>query len=67
MNELKLSYDKATRKGVISFPNGHRLTISNVDEDKAQEFFRQHAPEFQKRDCVLHSTACFETRSAANG
>lgn len=67
MSEPVLTYDKAARKGVISFPNGHRLTISNVDESKAKDFFEKHAQEFMKRDCVLHTSAGFETRGEANG
>jgi hypothetical protein len=67
MTEPTLTYDAATRKGVIAFPNGHRLTIANVDEGQAQAFFKKHAAEFQKRDCVLHTVACIETRSGANG
>jgi hypothetical protein len=67
MTEPTLAYDQSTRKGVISFPNGHRLTIANVDEAKAQEFFSKHAAEFQKRDCVLHTSAGVETRGSTNG
>lgn len=67
MSEPVLTYDKATRKGVISFPNGHRLTIANVDNDQFDEFARKNAAEFQKRDCVLHTSAGFETRGNANG
>jgi hypothetical protein len=66
MSEPVLSYDKSTRKGVITFPNGHRLTIGNVDEAKAQEFFTKHAKEFMRRDCILHTSAGFETRGAGN-
>lgn len=67
MSEPTLTYDKTARKGVITFPNGHRLTVANVDEDKANDFFRKHAAEFHKRDCVLHTSACMETRENSNG
>jgi hypothetical protein len=67
MSEPVLSYDKSTRKGVITFPNGHRLTISNVDNEQFDEFARKNAAEFQKRDCVLHTVAGFETREQSNG
>jgi hypothetical protein len=67
MTEPTLSYDKATRKGVITFPNGHRLTVSNVDQEKAEDFFKRHAPEFQKRGCILHGAGAFETRETPNG
>jgi nucleoside 2-deoxyribosyltransferase len=66
MSEPVLKYDKAARKGVIEFPNGHRLTIGNVDEEQAQAFFKKNAAEFQKRDCVLHTVAGFETREHGN-
>lgn len=65
MSEPTLTYDAAKRQGVIKFPNGHELRVSNVDETKAKEFFTKHAGEFHKRDCVLHSVAGFETREAA--
>lgn len=63
MSEPTLSYDGAARKAVIEFPNGHKLTVGNVDETKAKAFFAKHAREFEKRDCVLHTSACFEVRS----
>lgn len=63
MSKPTLAYDKEQRRAVIEFPNGHQLKIGNVDEAKAQEFFEKHAEEFQKRDCVLHTSACFEVRS----
>jgi hypothetical protein len=65
--EPKLDYDPDTRKAVISFPNGHKLTVSNVDEAKANDFFRKHAAEFARRDCVLHTVGSFERRSESNG
>jgi hypothetical protein len=67
MNEPVLTYDAKTRKGVIAFPNGHRLAIGNVDQAQFDEFARKNAAEFQKRDCVLHTVAGFETRETANG
>lgn len=62
MSEPKFEYVATTRKGVITFPNGHKLTVGNVDEAKAKEFFDKHAAEFQKRDCVLHTSTCIEKR-----
>lgn len=62
MTEPTLTYDAATRKAVIEFPNGHKLKLGNVDEAKAKQFFEKHAKEFEKRDCVLHTSACFEVR-----
>lgn len=63
MTEPTLAYDETARKAVIEFPNGHKLTVGNVDEDKAKQFFAKHAKEFEKRDCVLHTSACFEVRN----
>jgi hypothetical protein len=65
--EPTFAYDEQARKGVITFPNGHQLTIGNVDRAKAEDFYARHAAEFMKRDCILHTSACFETRSEANG
>lgn len=65
MSDPTLTYDKAARKGVIAFPNGHRLTIANVDEEKAQDFFKRHAAEFQKRDCCFHTAEGAFTRESA--
>lgn len=67
MSEPTLTYDAKTRKAVIAFPNGHRLTVGNVDEAKAQDFFRKHVAEFARRDCILHTVAGFETRSNTHG
>lgn len=67
MSEPVLAYDKDAKRGVITFPNGHRLAIGNVDEDKAKEFFGKHAAEFMRRDCILHTVAGFETRDVSNG
>lgn len=67
MKDPQLAYDAAARKAVISFPNGHKLTVANVDEAKARDFFEKNAAEFMKRDCVLHTSAGFETRGVANG
>ena len=63
MSDPVLKYDAATRMGVITFPKGHQLSIGNVDQKQCYEFPRTNAAEFQKRDCVLHTVAGFETRS----
>jgi hypothetical protein len=62
MTEPTLNYDETERVGVITFPNGHQLRVKNVDKAKADDFFKRHAKEFQKRDCVLHTSACVEVR-----
>jgi hypothetical protein len=63
MTEPTLEYDAATRKATIEFPNGHKLRVGNVDESKARDFFSKHAKEFEKRNCVLDTSGCFEVRS----
>lgn len=63
MKEPTLSYDAAARKATIEFPNGHKLRIGNVDEAQARTFFERHAKEFERRNCVLETTGCFEVRT----
>ena len=63
MSEPTFEYDEQARKAVISFPNGHSLRVAGIDKEKAEEFFRKHAAEFAKRDCVLHTSSTFEVRS----
>lgn len=62
MTEPKLSYDAEARKATIEFPNGHKLRVGNVDEPQARSFFEKHAKEFERRNCVLETTGCFEVR-----
>jgi hypothetical protein len=52
---IQLSYDAAAKRAVLTFPNGRELTLDNVTEDQAKAFKERHAPEFMKRDCVLHA------------
>lgn len=52
---IQLDYDAQKRRAVLTFPNGRTLSISNVSEEQAKAFLERHAPEFQKRDCCLHS------------
>ncbi|HYE70592.1 MAG TPA: hypothetical protein VD932_03615 [Aquabacterium sp.] len=63
MSEPKLEYDPASRKATIEFPNGHKLRVGNVDETQARNFFERHAKEFERRNCVLETTGCFEVRT----
>ncbi len=65
MSEPTMKYDGTSRSAVIEFPNGHKLRIGNVDEAKARQFYEKHAKEFQRRDCVLHTSACVEVRANA--
>jgi len=55
MSEIKLDYDAAARRAVLTFPNGRTLTLGNVTEEQAKAFRERHAPEFQKRDCCLQT------------
>ncbi len=63
MSEPTLHHDAESRVAVITFPNGHKLTVKNVDKAKADDFFARHAKEFEKRDCVLHTSGTFEVRN----
>jgi hypothetical protein len=63
MNEPTMTYDAAARKALIEFPNGHKLRVGNIDEEQAKAFFEKNAKEFERRDCVLHTSACIEVRS----
>lgn len=65
MSEPTLAYDAGTRKATIEFPNGHKLRVGNIEEAQARSFFEKHAKEFERRNCVLETTGCFEVR--ANG
>jgi hypothetical protein len=60
--EISLAYDAAARSGVLTFPNGKQLKISNVTEEQAREFVRKNGAEFQRRDCVLHTDGVMLTR-----
>lgn len=60
-----MTYDKARRTAVLSFAKGRELRLSNVTEEQAKEFFERHAPEFERRDCVLHTDGTFEVRDGS--
>ncbi len=59
---IQLSYDATKKRGVLTFPNGRQIAIDNVTEDQARSFKERHAPEFMKRDCVLHTVDGHFTR-----
>jgi hypothetical protein len=65
MDEPQLTYDAAEQRAVITFPNGHALRVRGVTKEQANAFFEKHAAEFEKRNCVLHTSACFETREGS--
>lgn len=52
---ITLDYREAEKVGEITFENGRKLRISNVTKEQAEAFVARHAPEFAKRDCVLHA------------
>lgn len=60
--QIAMSYDGATRKAVITFSNGRKLTLADVSEDQATNFVSRHAKEFERRDCVLHTVGGIEVR-----
>ena len=65
MSDIKLDYDAAQKRAILTFPNGRTLAIGNVSEEQAKSFRDRHAPEFQKRDCVLHTVNGHITREGA--
>lgn len=62
---IQLSYDAAVRRAVLTFPNGRTLALGGVTEDQAKAFRDRHAPEFMKRDCVLHTVEGHFTREGS--
>lgn len=64
-DQIELAYEAEKKRGVITFPNGRKLTLAGVTEEQAKNFVARHAEEFQRRDCVLHTS--LETRSADHG
>jgi len=65
--EILLAYDATKRRGVLTFPNGRTLSLSDVTQEQAEAFRVRHAPEFQKRDCCLSTVDGVLTREATNG
>jgi hypothetical protein len=65
--QIDLSYDGDKKSAVLTFTNGRTLKLSNVTEAQAKAFQERHAPEFQRRDCILHSVDGIVTRGASNG
>ena len=65
-NEIQLAYDAEKRRGVLTFPNGRTLAVTNVTEDQAKAFRDKHGAEFQKRDCCLHTADGTFTRDESH-
>lgn len=67
MNDsISLAFDAGKGRAVLTFPNGRTLTVDGVNEEKANEFLRKHAAEFQKRDCCLSTVDGSFTRESGN-
>jgi hypothetical protein len=60
---IAVDYDDAKKVAVLTFPNGRCMRLSNVTKEHAEKFAERHGPEFQRRDCVLHSMGALETRA----
>jgi hypothetical protein len=65
--EIRLDYNEGARIGVLTFPNGRQLKLSNVSREQAEEFVRKNGAEFQRRDCVLFTDGGVLTRAANHG
>jgi len=66
-DQIDLDYDEEAKRAVLTFPNGRKLTLSNVTKEHAEKFRDRHAPEFMRRDCVLHTAGDLQIRSRGNG
>lgn len=62
-----LVYDAASKRAVITFPNGRQLALSNVNVDQANNFLARHAGEFMKRDCCLQTVDGTVARESSDG
>jgi hypothetical protein len=60
---IAVEYDAAAKAAILTFPNGRCLRLSNVTKEHADKFADRHGPEFERRDCVLHSMGALETRA----
>jgi hypothetical protein len=59
-----LEYDDAKKEARIRFANERVLTLGNVTRQQAARFFEKHAPEFEKRDCILTTSDAIYSRRA---
>jgi hypothetical protein len=64
-DEISMEYDAANKSAVLKFKGGRTLRLANVTEDQAKQFVARHAPEFQRRECILHTVGGIETREVA--
>ena len=61
-DEITVAYTAESKTALLTFPNGRQLKLKNVTEEHARDFAKRHGPEFQRRDCILHSAGNIETR-----
>jgi hypothetical protein len=59
---IAVDYDAEKKVGVLAFPNGRTLKLSGVTKEQAEKFAERHGAEFERRDCILHTTGEIETR-----
>lgn len=62
-DEIGMDYDATKKSALLRFKGGRTMKLSNVTEDQAKQFVARHAPEFQRRDCILHTVGGMETRN----
>ena len=59
---IQMDYDAVKKRAVYTFKSGRQLVVNGVDADKAQKFLERNAPEFERRDCCLHTVDAQLTR-----
>ena len=64
MAEIKLDYDAAAKRAVLTYPDSKTLALSNVTEEQAKNFHARHAAEFGKRNLSLETSVGMITRGA---
>jgi hypothetical protein len=52
---IQMQYDAAGKSALYTFKNGRTLTVHNLTEAQAKRFLERDAPEFERRDCRMHS------------
>ena len=65
-NEIVMVYSESKRTAILTFSNGRPLKLSNVTKEQAEAFRDKHCAEFQKRDCILHTTDGLFTRDESH-
>ena len=62
MSDITMTYDKTTSRAVLTFANGRKLKLAGVSEEQARDFITRHGAEFERRDCVLHTSGEVEAK-----